>query len=199
MLKEPTNPYIIKLLGPYKSYGSPIQEEVIKLSLKMSSFQFEAFFERVEEGPIVRTYFYRPGPSAALNSIYTRDEDLALALSVESVMVARDCGYITITVPRKDRELIRFDECLYNLFSSPLAKSAKLPILMGKTMNGKPLYMDLFEQPHLLIGGATGSGKSIFTSQVICSLALAHLPSELEFILTDTKQRSEERRVGKEC
>jgi S-DNA-T family DNA segregation ATPase FtsK/SpoIIIE len=147
-----------------------------------------ASFIKVEEGPIVRTYFYEPHPSTTLGNVFSKDEDLALALGAESVMIARELGNITIAVPRKDRETIRFDECLYKLFSSPESRSLALPILMGKTMKGESLYMDLAEQPHLLIGGATGSGKSIFTSQAICSLALSHSPQELEFILTDTKQ-----------
>ena len=186
-MQLPTNPHVLRALGPYAEYSSAVQEEVIKLTLKMVSFQFLASFVKAEEGPIVRTYFFQPYPTTALGTIYSKDEDLALALGVESVMIARELGNITIAVPRADREIIRFDACLYNLFSSS-GRDAVLPILMGKTMKGESLFMDLAEQPHLLIAGATGSGKSIFTAQAICSLALAQTPSELELILTDTKQ-----------
>jgi len=62
-----------------------------------------------------------------------------------------------------------------------------LPLLMGQSPNGEFLYADLADQPHMLISGATGSGKSIFTSEIICSMALFRSPKELSFDLVDTK------------
>jgi S-DNA-T family DNA segregation ATPase FtsK/SpoIIIE len=73
------------------------------------------------------------------------------------------------------------------LTSSKTAEMA-LPLLMGQATNGEHLYADLAAQPHLLIAGSTGSGKSVYTAQLICSLALFRTPEELEFILVDTKK-----------
>lgn len=183
------NPFIQKLLGAeLGKYSEEIQKEVILLSMKMTSFDFIATFERAESGPVVTTYYFKPSPASNLSVIYAREDDLALALSCESVIVSRDLGSITIAVPRVQREIVRFDECLFDLFSSEAGRAMVLPILMGVNTRGEKLYMDLAEQPHLLIGGATNSGKSIFTSQAICSLALRHPPLALEFILCDTKQ-----------
>jgi S-DNA-T family DNA segregation ATPase FtsK/SpoIIIE len=188
-MNPPLNPFIQKLLGTeLGKYPESIQKEVILLSMKMTSFDFIATFERAEEGPVVTTYYFKPSPASNLSTIYAREDDLALALSVESIIVSRDLGSITIAVPRSQREIVRFDECLFNLFSTTEGRAMTLPILMGVGTKGTKLYMDLSEQPHLLIGGATNSGKSIFTSQAICSLALRHSPKELEFILCDTKQ-----------
>ena len=188
-MSEPVlSPFIIKQLGAYAQYPPEVQSEVVKLMLKMTSFGFISKFTKAEVGPLVTTYYFEPSPQAALSSIYSREDDLALGLSVESIMVSRELGNITIAVPRAQRDVIKFDECLFNLFSNPVSRDAALPILMGKTLKGEPLFMDLASQPHLLIAGATGSGKSIFTAQAICSLALRRTPQELEFILADTKQ-----------
>jgi len=188
-MPQPPNAFIQKLLGPdFNTYPDAIKNEVILLSIKMTSFDFIASFERAESGPVVTTYYFKPSPASNLSTIYAREDDLALALAVESVIVSRDLGSITIAVPRAQREIVRFDECLFNLFSSLEGRNMTLPILMGVSTKGEKIYMDLFEQPHLLIGGATNSGKSIFTSQAICSLALRHSPKALEFILCDTKQ-----------
>jgi len=183
---NPTDPFIKKLLGPLDQYPEAIKKEVISLSLKMTSLNFVATFIKAEEGPIVRTYYYEPSPASNLSIILAREEDLALTLAVESIMVQRELGYITIAVPRKDRQVIKFDECLYNLMLH--AREMELPILMGKNTKGEDIYVDLYDQPHLLIGGATGSGKSVFTSQLIASLAIRRAPQEMELILVDTKQ-----------
>jgi S-DNA-T family DNA segregation ATPase FtsK/SpoIIIE len=182
------SPEYKKLLGPLETYPSEIQLQIICMIQKMASLGFVATFTYVEEGPIVRTYYFEPSTTSPLAKILGKEDDLALALSVEAVIIARELGCITIAVPRSDRQLIKFDQSLHKLLTSPIARAMTLPILMGKTPQGEELYLDLAEQPHLLIAGATNSGKSIFTSQLICSLALIHSPSTLKFILVDTKQ-----------
>ena len=101
--------------------------------------------------------------------------------------ISRELGECAIAVPRQDREIIRFDQCLHTMLTSPVTAEMALPLLMGQNTQGEHLYADLSTQPHLLIGGATGSGKSIYTAQLICSLALFRTAAELEFILVDTK------------
>jgi S-DNA-T family DNA segregation ATPase FtsK/SpoIIIE len=181
-------PHLAKAVASASSINPEMQTEVIQIIIKMASFNFGATFIKADEGPIVRTYYFAPSPSSLLNQLSSKEEDLALALGAESIIISRELNLISIAVPRKDRRLIRFDECLYGLFSSASIQKFELPILMGQSPNGEFLHMDLFEQPHLMIAGATGSGKSIFTAQIICSLALRHTPSDLHFILADTKQ-----------
>ena len=111
-----------------------------------------------------------------------------MSLGVEAVLITRDLGLVSIAVPRVDRELIPFDQCLYDMFKEPSVKEMILPLLLGKNTKGEPVYLDLAKQPHLLIAGATGAGKSIFTSQLILSLSLLRSEEEMEFILADTKQ-----------
>jgi S-DNA-T family DNA segregation ATPase FtsK/SpoIIIE len=184
------NPELLKLLGPsYEGLAPPIQSQVLAIISKLISLGFISTFKHLEEGPIVRTYFFEPSPSSSLSKIEGREDDLAMVLKVESIILGRDKGEITIAVPRTDRVLIKFDSSLMKLLTNQeLQRSYTLPILMGQTTKGEELYVDLSTQPHLLIAGTTGSGKSIFTSQLICSLALLHSPNDLEFILVDTKR-----------
>jgi len=141
----------------------------------------------LEEGPILRTFFFIPALDALFSKVINREEEVAGALSVESARLYRVAGLLAVEVPRIDRQLIRFDSCLHNMLTSEATKDMSLPLLMGQNPKGNYLYADLAVQPHLLIAGATGSGKSIATSQLICSMALMRPPSELEFILVDTK------------
>jgi S-DNA-T family DNA segregation ATPase FtsK/SpoIIIE len=139
------------------------------------------------EGPVVRTFFFQPQGLALYGPLMSKEEEIAGSLSVESVRVERVLGEISIAVPRADRQLIEFDKCLHTMLTSPQTKDMALPLLMGQSTNGESLYADLAAQPHLLIAGTTGSGKSVYTAQLICSLALFRTPEELEFVLVDTK------------
>lgn len=169
------------------NYPKEIQQQIGKLSHKMLLLGFASLFEKMEEGPIVRTFFFKPTESSFFSKILNKEEELAGTLSVESVRIERKEGLVSISVPREDRQLIRFDACLHELLTTHSVRQYALPLLMGQDTKGEYLYADLAEQPHLLIAGSTGSGKSVFTSMVIASLALFKAPSELSFTLVDTK------------
>src|SRR3989454_11025644 len=77
--------------------------------------------------------------------------------------------------------------------------SRVLPIALGKNLEGESVVADLAKMPHLLIAGATGSGKSVCINTIITSLLYRYPPQELRLLMIDPKMRSEERRVGKEC
>lgn len=163
------------------------KDSVSKLTAKMIMLGFPAFFERVEEGAVVCTFFFKPAVGALFSKVLNKEEELAGSLGVESVRIERQLGSISIAVPREDRQTIRFDACLHKMMLSPETAKMQLPLLMGQYPNGEYLYTDLADQPHLLLAGSTGGGKSIFTAQLISSLALFRSPKELEFVLVDTK------------
>jgi len=165
-----------------------VQQQIGKLSHKMLILGFAAFFEKLEEGPILRTFFFKPSEGSLFSKILNKEEELAGTLNVESVRIERNAGLVAIEVPREDRITIRFDSCLHELLTSPQVRDMQLPLLMGQNTRGDYLYADLATQPHLLMAGTTGSGKSVATSQFIASLALFKSPKELSFTLVDTKQ-----------
>ncbi len=169
------------------AYPPLVQKQVAILTRKMLVLGFGALFTRMVEGPVVRTFYFRPLGEPKFSSILNKEEELAGSLAVESVRIERFLGELTISVPRSDRQLIKFDECLHKMMISPVTAGMALPLLMGQSTVGEHLYADLAVQPHLLIAGATNSGKSVYTAQLICSLALFRNEDELEFILVDTK------------
>ena len=164
------------------------QSTITALSLKMGSLSFYAKFTRVETGPIITQYYFKPTPTSQLNKIMSKTEDLALCVGVESLIIQRQLDEISISVPNRIRTTIKFDSCLQWLSTDPSANLAKLPLLMGQTPTGCNFTLDLATQPHILIAGSTGSGKSVFLSQLITSLAVQRSPDELKLILVDTKQ-----------
>lgn len=164
------------------------QAQVAALSRKLMALGFPAQFVKIVEGPIVRTFYFSPIGEVKYSNVLSKDEELAGSVSAESVRVERVLRDVAISVPRVDRQLIKFDACLHTMLTSGETATMALPLLMGQNTEGTHLYADLATQPHLLIAGATGSGKSVATAQLICSLALFRAPQELEFILVDTKK-----------
>lgn len=168
-------------------YPPEIRTQISLITTRLMSLGFAGTFSRMSEGPVVRTFYFKPEGFSKFASVLTKAEEIAGALSVESVLIDRELGDLTIAVPRTVREIISFDQCLHTMMTSPLTKEMALPLLMGQSPTGENLYADLANQPHLLIAGATNSGKSVYTAQLICSLSLFRSPAELEFILVDTK------------
>ena len=169
------------------SYSAETQAQIHKITAKLVFLGFPAIFTRLVEGPVVRTFYFKPTANFKFQGIFSKEEELAGTLAVESVRITRELGECAIAVPRADRQTIRFDQCLHKMLTSAETASMALPLLMGQNTQGDHLYADLSNQPHLLIAGATGSGKSVYTAQLICSLALFRTPVELEFTLVDTK------------
>jgi len=165
--------------------------EAIKQSgfimLKLAQFGFRAGFASVDEGPILRTFYFQPTPDSLFSKAFGKEEEIAAMLAVESVRLFRDKGLLGVEVPQTTKQLIRFDQCLHTMFVSAETREMALPLLMGQNPKGEYLYLDLSTQPHALIAGATGSGKSVFISQCLCSMALFRSPAELEIVLVDTK------------
>jgi S-DNA-T family DNA segregation ATPase FtsK/SpoIIIE len=164
---------------------SEIEQTTLHLLSKMASLSFSAKFERAEGGPIVTQYFFKPGPEAILSKITARAEDLALAVNAQAITIQRIGGSICIAVPNVDRKVIDFNSCLYWMSQNT---EMHLPMLMGQTPKGENFALDLVTQPHMLIAGSTGSGKSVFLSQLITSLCALKSEHELKFLMVDTKQ-----------
>lgn len=184
MLPSERNVQAANLLS---SYPPGVQIQAGKISSKLMSLGFASLFTTAIDGPVVRSFTFTPIGDVRFSSILSKGEELAGSLAVESVHIERELGSLVISVPQKHRETIHFDACLHRLLTSTETKSMALPLLMGQSKTGEYLYADLADQPHMLIAGATNSGKSVFTAQLICSLALLRSEEELEFTLVDTK------------
>src|SRR6185312_403225 len=165
--------------------SDPEQETTAKaIAMKFVALGFIAMFTRVEAGPVVTTYYFKPMPTSPLSKIMSKSEDIALAVGVESILIQRILDEISISVPNRERRIINFDECLFDLVNN-FRKRSILTILMGKNQTGQNINLDLYDQPHILIAGSTGGGKSVFLSELICSLAVTQNPDNVKFVLVD--------------
>ena len=124
-----------------------------------------------------------------MNNVINRQEDIAFACNVETCMISRVRNEIAFAIPLEHPELIRFDNAIHWMFvNGDKFKDMALPLMMGQTPTGEYYMLDLAEEPHMLMAGSTNSGKSVFTSELLCSLALLKSPTELDMFLVDTKR-----------
>ncbi len=159
---------------------------------KLTEFKVKGQMVGMQPGPVVTVYEFQPDPGVPLAKVLGMEEDLALGLQAEKVRIARIPGrnLVGIEVPNPHREVISFREVVDSpQFRDPSQKDARslLTLALGKDIAGHPVVADLGKMPHLLIGGSTGSGKSVGVNAMICSLLLRALPNEVKLILVDPK------------
>jgi S-DNA-T family DNA segregation ATPase FtsK/SpoIIIE len=164
--------------------------DVAAIALKCRGLGFPVKYIRTEPGPRVRTHYYRqqPGTSAPLSKVINRSEDISLACGVDTCMITRVKDEIAFAIPLIEPQLIKFDSALFFLSQSIQAKDMSIPLLMGQTPTGDWLVHDLANEPHLLIAGSTGGGKSVFLAELIAALAVMKEPKDLAMYLVDTKK-----------
>lgn len=159
---------------------------------KLSEFKVKGTVVGMQPGPVVTVYEFQPDPGVSLAKVIGMEDDLALGLQAEKVRIDRIPGrnLVGIEVPNPKREVIAFREIVDSpAFRDPAHKEARslLALALGKDIAGVPVVTDLAKMPHLLIGGSTGSGKSVGVNAMICSVLLRSLPSEVKLILVDPK------------
>lgn len=139
-------------------------------------------------GPIITGYPISFHSSTPINKILSKEEDIALALNVESIDIRRVKGNLVIFVPNEDRKIVDFKNALYWFLKDEEVDKMSIPILIGMDFQGNKAAIDLQKQPHILIAGSTGSGKSIFESSIISALVMKKKPEELDLYIVDPKR-----------
>ena len=139
-------------------------------------------------GPVVTQFEVVPAPGVKVNRIAALDADLALALRAPSIRIVAPIpgkGAVGVEVPNPEPEVVY----LRRILESATFQRARgaLPLALGKDLNGRPYVADLAKMPHLLIAGATGSGKSICINTLITSLIYKHSPKTLRLLMVDPK------------
>ncbi|TME31056.1 MAG: hypothetical protein E6I75_19415 [Chloroflexi bacterium] len=141
----------------------------------------------VQQGPAITQFGLDPAPGVAVNRIVQRQNDLALRLGAPTLRVLAPVPgrpMVGIEVPNTSVATVK----LGDLIAAPQFARARLPIGIGMDVAGKPIVGDLTRMPHLLVAGATGSGKSVCINSLITSLLVTRTPDEVQFILIDPKQ-----------
>jgi S-DNA-T family DNA segregation ATPase FtsK/SpoIIIE len=156
---------------------------------KLAEFSVEAEVVNVNIGPIITQYEIKPAPGIKVNIFHSLADDLALAIKATRIRIQAPIpgrGLVGIEVPNANRSTIYLKDIL---LSDEMKKcNGVLAFGLGKDIAGEPVVADLANMPHLLIAGATGSGKSVCVNSIICSLLLRTTPDELRLILIDPKR-----------
>jgi S-DNA-T family DNA segregation ATPase FtsK/SpoIIIE len=159
------------------------------LEKKLEDFGVQGRVVEVAPGPVITTFEYEPAPGVKINKIVTLTDDLALAMRAISIRIVAPIpgkAAIGIEVPNTNRQVVRFKEVIA---SSAFEKSkSKLTLCLGKDIVGNPVVAELDKMPHLLIAGATGTGKSVALNAMICSLLYKSRPDEVKIIMVDPKR-----------
>lgn len=158
------------------------------IEAKLREFRVDGEVREYHPGPVITTYEFYPSPGITVSQVANRSEDLSLALGAESVRIQRIPGKssLGIEVPNNKREIIRLRDIIQSeMFQrSP----SKLTYALGKTIHGEVYLTDLAVMPHLLLAGATGTGKSVALNALILSILYKATPNEVKFILIDPKR-----------
>ena len=158
------------------------------LAEKCHEFAVDGTVVQIHPGPVVTTFEFKPDAGVKYSKITGLADDLSLALRAESVLIERVPGKATvgIQIPNTTRETISLREQLESdLFRR---SGSKLALALGKTIHGEPFVADLAAMPHLLIAGATGTGKSVAINSMLASVLFRSTPDDVRLILIDPKR-----------
>lgn len=159
------------------------------LEQKLDDFGVKGKVETVVPGPVITRFEFKPAPGIKINKVVNLTDDLALALRAISIRIIAPIpgrAVIGIEVPNAKREIVVFKDIAG---SQAFHQSrSKLTLGMGKDIVGNPVVANLEDMPHLLIAGATGTGKSVGLNAMICSLLYKSLPEDVKMIMIDPKR-----------
>lgn len=158
------------------------------LEEKCREFSVEGAVVAIHPGPVVTTYEFKPDAGVKYSKITGLADDLCLAMQAESVLIDRIAGKSTvgIQIPNSQRAQISLRELLES--DAYESTTAKLPIALGKTIEGIPYVADLATMPHLLIAGSTGTGKSVGINAMLTSILYRATPDDVRLIMVDPKR-----------
>jgi S-DNA-T family DNA segregation ATPase FtsK/SpoIIIE len=154
----------------------------------LRTFRVEGEITGRTTGPVVTQFEVKPAEGVKVNRIAALDADLALALRAASIRIVAPIpgkGAVGVEVPNPEPEIVQLREILE---SSAFQRSrGQLPVALGKDLTGQAYVADLVRMPHVLIAGATGSGKSVCINTLITSLVCRYTPQSLRLLLIDPK------------
>jgi len=184
----------ISLLDPAEDDDTRMDRESLQmqsrlLEKKLNDFDVSGRVVAVTPGPVVTMYEYEPAPGVKINRIVNLADDLSLALRAASIRIVAPIpgkSVIGIEVPNDRRATVKLREVIAsNAFQQ---SKSKLTLALGKDIMGEPFVANLHKMPHLLIAGATGSGKSVGLNSMICSILYKASPQEVKLLLIDPKR-----------
>jgi len=167
-----------------KQSKAEIEENAALLVQKLADFGVECTVADYCPGPVLTRYELTPGTGVKVNRILNLADDLALALAAKRIRILAPIpgkGAVGIEVPNRNPETVYLREIISRFTDE------KIPVALGKKLEGQPFIADLTDMPHLLIAGATGSGKSVCVHAIISTILLTRTPHQVKLALVDPK------------
>ena len=171
-----------------RQIGEDVQVNARILEETLKEFGIEARCVNIDRGPTVTRYELAPAPGVKLTKIVSLADDLALVLKTSSCHVVAPIpgkGLVGVDVPNSTATIVYLKELLttkeFQNLASPLA------LAIGKDVSGQPVVCDLREGPHLLVAGATGSGKTVCLNSLLAGILYHASPDEVKFLMIDPK------------
>ena len=166
-----------------------LEKNARRLERKLADFGVEGEVVEILPGPVITMYELKPAPGVKISKVAGLSDDLALALRAPSVRIVAPIpgkAAIGIEIPNNQRSPVYLQEILSsNAFKS---SAQRLTIALGKDITGAPVVTDLARMPHLLVAGATGTGKSVCLNSMIISLLFKSSPDMVRFLMIDPKR-----------
>jgi len=184
----------ISLLSPPKKPTNnenhePVKDNVKLLEQVLADFDIHGKVVAVNIGPAVTQYELEIKAGTKVNKILSIHREIALALAARDVRIQAPIpgkNTIGIELPNKSVSMVTVREILEKIPKK--LDDTKLLVVLGKDIMGKPIYFDINKAPHLLVAGATGSGKSVCINSMIVSLLMRTKPNEVKLLLVDPKK-----------
>ena len=173
---------------PYWVIDDETKKASVQLKETLSEFKIDADIIGIRKGPVVTMFEMLPAPGVKLSKIAALQDNIALRLAASSVRIVAPIPgkqAVGIEVPNKNRSIVSFREIIER--DLPEFKKMAVPVILGKDIEGEPQIIDLVKTPHLLIAGATGSGKSVCVNSMILSILYKRSPQQVKLILIDPK------------
>lgn len=166
-----------------------INTNLMLIQKTLENFNIPVTMEGVKIGPSFTQYSFKPADGVKLSKIVALQNDLALALAANSLRIEAPIpgkSLVGIEVPNKVSAIVSMKDMITS--EEFKTRKSNLSLLLGKDVSGKSYIADLGQMPHLLIAGATGTGKSVAIHGIISSLMFQNSPDDLKFIMVDPKR-----------
>lgn len=174
--------------GQYWEIDEETKKAAEILRYTLEEFQIQAEVTGIRKGPVITMFEILPAPGVKLAKIVNLADNIALRLAAQSVRIVAPIPgkhAVGIEIPNRHRAIVSFAELVsQESFWNP---KIEIPVAIGKDIPGEAQIVDLTKMPHVLIAGATGSGKSVCVNSIICSVLYRKRPDEVKMILIDPK------------
>jgi len=205
-INEKVEKEIEEILPPYElpspeSLDDPVDDDIGELEqeavattekLKDTFVEFgvKADVGNVICGPVITCYEVHPAPGVKVNKITGLENEIAMAMQAKSIRIVAPIpgkDAVGIELPNKTRRMVTYSQLVHTDKYIKANKKMILPLSLGQTIDGEAFIDDITKMPHLLVAGATGSGKSVCINTILMSMLLKFKPNELKLILVDPK------------